>query len=57
MAHGLDIETGPLKNPLTARQLKIVFPTFAGSHRLTGTTKVDYLLGIRNASWHPEKVT
>ena len=55
VAHGLDKVTGTLQNPLTVRQLKYMFPNCPTSHRLAGMQRVDYLLGLGNPNWHPEK--
>ena len=44
VAHAVDEVTGPLKNLLMARQLKLMFHTFQRSNRLTGTRRVDYIL-------------
>ena len=33
-----------------------MFPDISGIHRLSGADEVDYLIGIGNASWQPERV-
>ena len=56
VGHGLEEVTGTLNNPLMVKQLKQLFPNCPTRHRLA-RTQVDYLLGLDNRSWHPERIT
>ena len=55
-AHGLDEVTGVLGTPLSKEVMRQLFPNIVGSHKLSGIETVDYLIGIGNASWQPERV-
>ena len=57
VAHRLDKVTGTLQNPLSEQQLRKMFPGNPAVHKLVGTQRVDYLLGLSNPSWQPERVT
>ena len=55
-AHGLDEVTGSLGHPLSKEVMQKLFPNIIGGHKLSGADTVDYLIGIGNASWQPERV-
>lgn len=57
VAHGQDEVTGTLQNPLSEQQLRKMFPGNPVVHKLVGTHRVDYLLGLSNPSWQLERVT
>ena len=57
VAHGLDEVTGTLQNPLLEQQLRKMFPVNSAVRKLVGTQRVDYLLGLGNPSWQPERIT
>ena len=59
-AYGLDEVTGSLGRPLSLQQIQKLFPHIKSEKEkrmLMGSQKVDYLIGLSNASWQPEKVT
>ena len=55
-AHGLEEVTGSVGRPIAREALKQMFPDIMGTHRLTGATTVDYLIGLGKASWQPQRV-
>ena len=54
-AHGLDEVTGEMGKPLSREVMKQLFPNIIGAHSMSGTAKVDYLIGLSQASWHPQR--
>ena len=48
--------TGSVGRPIAREALKQMFPDIMGTHMLTGTTTVDYLIGLGKASWQPQRV-
>ena len=55
-AHGLDTVTGNLGTSLSKEIMQQMFPNLVGGHKLSGTSPVDYLIGLGNASWQPQRV-
>ena len=55
-AHGLDEVTGVLGKPISKGIMKQMFPDVVGVHKLAGASSVDYLLGLGDASWQPQRV-
>ena len=55
-AHGLDSVMRDLGNPISKEVMKKVFPNVLGAHTMADSTKVDYLIGISRASWHPRRI-
>ena len=55
-ALGLESITKPMECPLTAGQLRKMFPSlsFKQHDHLEGTEQVDYLIGLSKASWQPQ---
>ena len=59
VAHGMERITGSLGKPLNMLLVQKLFPHIKSEKEkrmLMGTQEVDYLLGLGNASWQPEKV-
>ena len=55
-AHGLEQVTGHLGAPLSKEVMKKMFPNIIGAHTMTGASNVDYMIGLRKASWQPQRV-
>ena len=55
-AQGLDEITGPNACPLSAGQIRDLFPRLIRCKDLIGPDIVYYLIGIGKASWQPDKV-
>ena len=55
-ALGLESITKPMECPLTAGQLRKMFPSlsFKQHNHLEGTEQVDYLIELSKASWQPQ---
>ena len=54
-AHGLDEVTGEMGGPISKEVMKQLFPNIIGAHSMSGAAKVDYLIGLSQASWHPQR--
>ena len=55
-AHGLDEVTGEMGLPISKDVMKQMFPDVIGAHSMSGTAKVDYLIGLSQASWQPKRI-
>ena len=55
-AYGLDEVTGSLGRPLSRETMAKLFPDVVGAHRMSGADRVDYLIGLGKASWHPQRI-
>ena len=55
-AHGLDEVTGEMGLPISKEVMKQMFPDVIGAHSMSGTAKVDYLIGLSQASWQPKRI-
>ena len=55
-AHGLDRVTGDLGRAIDKNVMRQLFPDIIGAHSLTGSSEVDYLIGLGKASWQPQRV-
>ena len=55
-AHGLDQVTGNIGASIDKEVMKRMFPDIMGSHKLSSSSPVDYLIGLGNASWQPQRV-
>ena len=54
-AHGLDEVTGEMGRPISKEIMRQLFPNVIGAHSMSGVAKVDYLIGLSQASWHPQR--
>ena len=55
-AHGFDEVTGEMGGPISKEIMKQLFPNIIGAHSMSGTAKMDYLIGLSQASWHPQRI-
>ena len=55
-AHGLDQVTGMLETFLSKEVMQKLFPTVVGGFKMCGAGPVDYLIGLSNASWQPQRL-
>ena len=54
-AYGLDRDAEGLGDVPRQEALQKLFPQVQGAGRLASLQEVDYLIGLRKASWHPDK--
>ena len=54
-AHGLDEVTGDLGSGPTEAVMRKIFPHMQGAIKYACEQRVDYLIGLGKASWHPQR--